>query len=97
MKCPEGTVEVAVWPDGIFFDSQKSQKNSTFMITNIILDPEYYPDDEVLYHRVMAALKPVLDLGHNWEVDTHKIHLFEPDVFEELTKEIHDEVPIRND
>ena len=91
MKCPPNVVEVSVWRNGIYFDT-KHKDTSAASSYSVRCDTELWKD-------LLAALKPVMDLGHNWTTDDghYHVHLFEPDVFEELTKGIdHHDYPSDN-
>lgn len=93
MKCPEGTVEVAVWDDSVFFDEEHKVTDKNPIAQIRVNGYGVTLEEKQLYRRVVAALKPVTDLGGEWITGDAHVHLFDPEVFEELTKEITDEVP----
>ena len=93
MKCPEGTVEVAIWSYGIFFDAKHKNQNADWIL-EIASARGSRPNDHRFNEAVFERLKPVMDLGHNWEPNPGtKVWLFEPDVFEVLTEGIEYEMP----
>lgn len=93
MKCPEGTVEVAIWSDGIFFDARHKNQNDDWIL-GIVSNHDSRHNDRRFNLAVLERLKPVMDLGHNWEPNPGtKVWLFEPDVFELLTEGIEYEMP----
>lgn len=79
MKCPEGTVEVSVWKHTIYFDGEKKA-------TNACTAKKILRCSDVYYEEIREALSPIMNLGHNWVCDGEEVHLFDPDVFELLTK-----------
>lgn len=88
MKCPTGTVEIAVWSDGIFFDEKYKveDEDPILGIQNHANAPE---EDKLLYKEITDALKPVMDLmGPSWIAHNNNVYLFTPEEFETLTEGI---------
>lgn len=88
MKCPSGTIEVSVWKTTIYFDGERKARTAGKATGEL-------EQGDAHYNQIREALAPVLNLGANWVVDGDEVHLFEPEVFEELTKEVHYEMPAR--
>lgn len=96
MKCPEGTVEVAVWVDGIYFDERHNVDDEDG-IACIRNDGYAALEDKALYKKLHDALKPIMDLGGpNWHTHNNEVWLFTPEEFETLTEGVNDEMPERN-
>lgn len=96
MKCPEGTVEVAVWADGIYFDKEHRVEDQDAILE--IVNNEYASsNDRLLYNKIFAALKPITDLsGPSWRPHNNEVFLFTPEEFETLTEGVEYEMPERN-
>lgn len=96
MKCPEGTVEVAVWKDGIYFDKEHRVEDDD-PIAEIWNDGCAKSEHTRLYQKIRDALKPITDLtGPNWRPHGNEVFLFTAEEFETLTEDIDDEMPSRN-
>lgn len=97
MKCPEGTVEVAVWKDGIYFDKEHRVEDKD-PIAEIRNDEYAKSEHKKLYEKIRGALKPITDLtGPNWRHHGNEVFLFTAEEFETLTEDIDDGMPSGND